>query len=128
MSNYGVEALTALLSAPTTTTSPAVNQCQMSLKAHDDATITFCQSRNITYEAYQVMKGCPFDDATVQRVAGDHNVSVGQVCERYILQRGCAMAVGTGANSSTAGPYAAEDLDVFGFSLTDAEMKVLNSI
>ena len=37
---------------------PAVNQCDMSLKNHDDETIEFCQQNKITYEAFYAMKGC----------------------------------------------------------------------
>ena len=32
-------------------TPPAVNQCAMSVKAHDDATIAYCNSLKIAYEA-----------------------------------------------------------------------------
>ena len=34
-----------------------------------------------------------------------HSVSVAQVCLRWVLQRGCVMAVGTGSNASKAAEY-----------------------
>lgn len=64
VSNYNVTHLEALLAAPTTRVKPAVNQCQMSINGsafcspetgvclhgpgHDDATIAFCRTHNIT--------------------------------------------------------------------------------
>ena len=36
--------------------------------------------------------------------------------------------VGTGANATTAAQYAKEDLDLFGFTLTPAQIKTLDGI
>lgn len=36
---------------------PSVNQCEMSVKTHDDETILYCQRHRILYEAYFAMKG-----------------------------------------------------------------------
>ena len=47
---------------------------------------------------------------------------------RYILERGSAMAVGTGADATKVGPYAKENLGIYGFSLTADEMKTLGAI
>ena len=126
VSNYKQKDLEALLS--TASVVPAVNQCEMSVANHDDSTISFSQSHNITYEAYNAMKGCPFSNAEAQAIASKHGVGLSQVCLRYILQRGCIMAVGTGENASTVGEYAREDLDIFGFELTDAEMQTLGNV
>jgi hypothetical protein len=38
------------------------------------------------------------------------------------------MAVGTGSSAATVGPYAAADLDNFGFELSRAEMGRLNAL
>ena len=56
ISSYRTEQIESLLK--TAKVVPAVNQCDMSLKNHDDATIAFCQQHNITYEAFYAMKGC----------------------------------------------------------------------
>eukprot|EP00041_Stephanoeca_diplocostata_P015856 m.305232 g.305232 ORF g.305232 m.305232 type:complete len:421 (+) comp20177_c0_seq1:127-1389(+) len=126
VSNYNVDELKALGGAV-----PAVNQCEMSLMGYDNDTIAYCQQHNITYESYGAMRGCPFKgpgSTTVAGIAQTHNVSVSQVCLRWVLQRGCVIASGTGADSSTVGPYAKENLDIFNFSLTPAEMGSLNAI
>jgi diketogulonate reductase-like aldo/keto reductase len=126
VSSYKVKDLTALLT--TAKTIPAVNQCDMSATAHDDETIAFSQAHNITYEAFFAMKGCPFNDPAAKKIATAHSKSVAQVCLRYVLQRGCVMATGTGDDSSTCASYAKEDTDIFDFVLTDAEMKTVGSL
>jgi diketogulonate reductase-like aldo/keto reductase len=123
VSNYATADLEALKGPK-----PSVNQCRMSVETHDDDTIAYCQAHGILYEAYFAMKGCPFTDATAGAIAKTHNVSVSQVCLRYILERGCAMAVGTGADASKASAYAKENLDIYSFSLSAAEVKQLEAI
>merc|ERR1712070_348962 len=109
----------------TTTVTPAVNQCQMSAKNHDDTDIAYTQSKGITYEAYQAIDGCPFSDPKAIAIAKAHSVSVAQVCLRYVLQRGCIMAVGTGTNATEAASFAKSDLDIFAFNMTEAEMNII---
>eukprot|EP01052_Picozoa_sp_SAG31_P032032 SAG31_NODE_3467_length_4242_cov_1.967415_4_plen_205_part_00 len=87
---------------------PSVNQCLMSVSLHDDKTISYCQRNNITYEAYEAMRTCPFHNTKALAIAAAHSASVAQVCLRWIAQRGAVMAVGTGSNSSTAANYAKE--------------------
>jgi diketogulonate reductase-like aldo/keto reductase len=48
------------------------------------------------------MKGCDFSSPVIKGIASSHSVGVAQVCLRWVLQRGCVMAVGTGANATTA--------------------------
>lgn len=125
VSNYKAADLKLL---DTSKATPAVNQCDMSIKQHDDVSIAYCQAHNIYYESYFTMKGCPFADVKVGAIAKAHSVSVAQVCLRWVLERGGIMAVGTGANATTSAEYAKENLDVYGFALTAAEMTTLNGI
>ena len=74
------------------------------------------------------VKGCDFKSPVIQHIATGHSVSIAQVCLRWVLQRGCVMAVGTGANATTAAEYAKEDLDLYGFELTSAEMTTLDAL
>jgi diketogulonate reductase-like aldo/keto reductase len=107
---------------------PSVNQCQMSVTHHDDESIAYCQSKGIVFESYFTMKGCPWNNADVKTIAANHNVSISQVCLRYVLDRGGAIAAGTGADPAKVGPYAAENLDIYGFALTADEMDTLSKI
>jgi diketogulonate reductase-like aldo/keto reductase len=74
------------------------------------------------------MKGCPFTDSKVAAIGKAHGKSVAQVCLRWIIDSKCVMAVGTGSNATTSGAYAKENIDIFDFELTAAEMKTLNAI
>jgi diketogulonate reductase-like aldo/keto reductase len=55
-------------------------------------------------------------------------VSAAQVCLRYIVDRGCIMAVGTGSDAATAKVYAEEDLAIFQFKLSAADLAALNKL
>lgn len=74
ISNFNQAQIEAIMSDPSTTVKPAVNQCYMSLKQHDDATIQFCKGMNITYESFDAIKGCDFTSATLKQIATAHSV------------------------------------------------------
>ena len=123
VSNYDRDQLAALPGDV-----PAVNQCEMSVEGHDDATLAYCASKGIRYESYGAMRGCPFTDPKALAIAKQHGVSVAQVCLRWTLQRGAVIATGTGSDPKTAGTYAKENLAVFGFSLSEAEVQTLDTM
>jgi len=114
VSNFALPRLRALLSVATV--KPSVNQCQMSMANQEDEMLQFCAEQGIVFEAYAAMRGCPFHDAQVQGIASAHNVSVSQVCLRWVLQKGAMMAVGLGENATRMSSYAREDLDLYGLS------------
>jgi diketogulonate reductase-like aldo/keto reductase len=128
VSNYKKKALSALLAQPTTKTKPAVNQCQLSVGHKDDETIAYCKAQGVTYEAYDAMRGCPFSNTQVQAIAASHGVGVSQVCLRWVLQKGAIMAVGLGGNVTNMPEYAKENLALYGFTLTESEMALLDSV
>ena len=78
------------------------------------------------YESYGAMRGCPFSDPDLGAIAAAHKVSPAQVCLRWVLQHGAVIASGTGSNATTAGTYSKENLGIFDFELSDAEMMKLN--
>jgi len=123
VSSYTIEQLEAL-PAP----KPSVNQCNSGVSTHDDATIAYCQNHNIIYEAFDVMHNCPFNSGVLANIGKAHNKSVSQVCQRYVLDKGMSMAVGTGSNASKAAKEAVENLDVFDFHLTAEEFKAVDEI
>jgi len=107
---------------------PAVLMAPMSLSAHDDAMIAYCAARGITYNAYGVMAGCKFSDPTVLALAARYSASASQVCGAWTRQRGCTMALGFGTDEATAAAYIREDLDIFRFNMTDAEVAALDAL
>jgi len=125
VSNYNAAQLAAL---KTTTTKPAVNQCRMGVDYHDETTISYCQKNNIFYESYDALKGCPTNDSRLKNIATAHNKTTFQICLRWVLERGCIIAAGTGSDPATVGPYAKENLDIYAWSLTTDEVDTLNKI
>lgn len=125
VSNYNAAEIAQL---KVTTTKPALNQCRMGVDSHDDATISYCQKFGITYESYDALKGCPTTDSRVKTIAAAHNKTADQICLRWVLERGCAVAAGTGNDPKTVGQYAKENLDIYSWSLTATEVDTLNKI
>ncbi len=74
------------------TVKPAVNQCEMSVGAHDDATIAYSLANNITYESYAPLGGTSGVD-----VLSDPDV---KVC--YLTAVHCCLFVALPPSSSTA--------------------------
>ena len=95
--------------------------------AQEREMLEYCAEKGIVFEAYAAMRGCPFSDPRVQRVAAAHGVGASQVCLRWVLQTGAAMAVGLGKNESRMRSYAREDLGIFGFELSADEMATLSA-
>ena len=103
---------------------PAVNQCQMSVGSHDDATIKYCQRHNITYEAYSPLRRVDLTDSRITKIANNHNATTAQVALRWINQQGVVIATSPGMNRE----YALADLAIGDFRLGDDEMSSLSAI
>lgn len=78
--------------------------------------------------AWSPIDHCPFTNPTMLQIARNHNVTVAQVCLRWILDRGCSLAVGTGHDPKTIKTYTEENLDLFNFALSPSEMARVNAI
>jgi 2,5-diketo-D-gluconate reductase A len=61
-------------------------------------------------------------DKDVVAIAGKHKVSAAQVALRWLAQQDVLFAT-----AATNPMYLAEDLNIFGFTLTDEEMTLLSS-
>jgi len=122
VSNFGAAEIAALPDVV-----PAVNQIDHSVMGWDAATVGYCQKAGIVVEAYSTLKGCPFDADATTAPAAAHNKTTAQVCLRWSVQRAGMVASGTGKDPKTVASYTEENLDIFSFALTDAEMKVLDA-
>jgi 2,5-diketo-D-gluconate reductase A len=121
VSNYSPAELAALQGAV-----PAVNQCEMSVEGADNDTLAYCTAHGIKYQSYGAVRGCPFGAPAVVKAAAAHHVSPAQVCLRWTLERGAIAAAGVGTNVSTIPEYAAENLAVTSFRLTQGEVSELD--
>jgi diketogulonate reductase-like aldo/keto reductase len=115
-------------------TKPAVNQCghsigntQNTLNGGDDRTVEWCQANGISYSAYSPLGGLSGIDILknldVLAIAHAHTVSAAQVALRWLVQQN--ISVVTAASNPE---YIREDIDVFSFVLTPAEMATLARI
>jgi len=129
ISNFGAGRSLTLFCADGCEIPPAVNQIEYSVLHHDDETIEFCRTHNITVEAYSPLggthstHGSVFTDPTVTKIAADHNVSAAQVALRWIVQRGDTLTV-----LSTSSEHQANDADLWSFELTAREMGQLDGV
>ena len=83
--------------------------------------------KNISETAWLWLQGKAYTP-TLSKIATAHSTGTAQVCLRWVLQRGAVMAIGTGGNAASIANYTKEDLDLFGFELTAAEMTTINAL
>jgi len=126
ISNFNAKNIEDLMKHATIT--PAVNQIQYNVFAHDEDVIAACRKNKITVEAYSPLAP-PYSgksvlkEATVTDIAKTHNVSAFQVALKWIAQRGDTMTV-----LSSNPEHQASDADLWSFTLTDDEMTKLGAI
>jgi len=121
VSNYGVDDLQHILDLGGTV--PAINQCSMSIGNHDDATIEFCKSKNITYEAYSPLRHVDLTNDTLTSIADRHHASTAQIALKWIAQQGIVIATSPGNRKD----FVDADLNLGDFELTSEEMAVLSA-
>ena len=125
VSNYPKKQLGALLAVATV--KPAVNQCQMSMANQENEMLEYCAAQGVVFEAYEAMRACPFSNPQVKSIAAKHGVGASQVCLRWVLQKGAVFAVGLGQNTTEMPEYSKENLELYDFELTAAEMATLGA-
>jgi diketogulonate reductase-like aldo/keto reductase len=105
---------------------PSVNQIELSpfLHAARGDTLARCAEAGIAVEAYSPLtKGRRLDDPTVEGIAREMARTPAQVLIRWSLQKGFIVL----PRSSNPGRIA-ENADVFGFSLDEAQMAGLDGL
>ena len=73
---------------------------------------------------YSPLRSVDLSDSRITTIAAAHNVSAAQVCLRWVTQLNVLVATSPGSNEL----YAKQDLQMFSFLLSSAEMAVLSSI
>merc|ERR1712217_701909 len=101
----------------------AANQIYLNLFNHDDELLNFCAEHGITVEAYSPLYRHGSPDDKVREVAAAHGVSVFQVALKWILQHGWVITF-----QSTSQAHQESDADIFSFTLSNAEMDLLDSL
>ena len=125
VSNFSPEQLDCIVKNKTgTKTIPAVNQMSFSVGSGADTVVADDKARGgVLVQAYSPLRGGALaNDPDCAAIGKTHNKTAAQVAFRWIVQRGA-----TFTSSASTVEYFQQDLDIFDFSLTDSEMKQLNS-
>ncbi|KAE8764102.1 aldo/keto reductase [Georgenia thermotolerans] len=121
VSNYSAGQIDELAAA--TGVTPAIDQIPWSPRDYDPAVVDALRSRSVVLEGYSPFKRTPMSDATLVAVAHAHGVTPQQVVLRWHVQHGFVVIP-----KSVTPARIAQNADVFGFALTDAEMAALDGL
>ena len=121
LSNWYVEELTDFL--PQVKIRPALVQNEIHPYYQEQDVVPFIQSQGIVVQCWYPLGGRGYtaellNDEVIRGIAERHGVSSAQVILRWDLQRGIVVIPG-----SSNPDHIRENLDLFGFHLTDEEMK-----
>ena len=120
LSNWYVEELTEFL--PQVTIIPALVQNEIHPYYQEQDVVPFIQEKGIVVQCWYPLGGRGYTadllgNETIQSIAQAHGVSAAQVILRWDLQRGIVVIPG-----SSNPEHIRENLDLFGFELSDEEM------
>ena len=126
LSNWYVEELTEFL--PQVKIRPALVQNEIHPYYQEQDVVPFIQSQGIVVQCWYPLGGRGYtaellNNEVIRRIAERHGVSSAQVILRWDLQRGIVVIPG-----SSNPEHIRENLDLFGFALTDEEMEEIRSL
>ena len=126
LSNWYVEELTEFL--PLVTIIPALVQNEIHPYYQEQDVVPFIQEKGIVVQCWYPLGGRGYTadllgNETIQSIAQAHGVSAAQVILRWDLQRGIVVIPG-----SSNPEHIRENLDLFGFELSDEEMEQIATL
>ena len=126
LSNWYIEELESFL--PQVTIMPALVQNEIHPYYQEKDVVPFIQEHGIVVQCWYPLGGRGYTaellgDETITAIAKAHDVSSAQVILRWDLQREIVVIPG-----SSNPEHIRENLDLFGFELTDEEMERINAL
>ena len=126
LSNWYIEELTDFL--PQVNITPALVQNEIHPYYQEQAVVPFIQEKGMVVQCWYPLGGRGYTkelltDETITEIAGGHGVSAAQVILRWELQRGVVVIPG-----SSNPDHIRENLDLFGFELTQEEMEQIAAL
>jgi diketogulonate reductase-like aldo/keto reductase len=123
VSNFPVALLDRAVSLAT---EPLVaNQCEYHPHLDQTKLLAACRRHGLAFLSYApIGKGAVLDDAAVRDVAARHGRTPAQVVLRWHVQQEGVAAIPKSANPQRI----AENLDVFGFTLSDEDMRAVSGL
>lgn len=121
VSNYSPAQIDELIAA--TGVAPAMNQIRWSPFIYDPARLAHSRERGVLLEGYSPFRASRMDDPVLTEIAAAHGVTPGQVILRWHVEHGVVVI------PKSAHPKRIEEnFDIFGFSLTDAEVARIDGL
>lgn len=108
---------------------PAVNQVEAHIGYHDDELLSWCQANGVVVQAATPLARSlpalvqPGADPVVSRIAAKHNRTEAQVSLRWLVDKGIAPIP-----SAKSRKFQQENLAIFDFTLSDAEVTELSKV
>ena len=126
LSNWYISELTDFL--PRVSVTPALVQNEIHPYYQETDVVPFIQSKGIVVQCWYPLGGRGYTaellgNETILEIAGRHGVSAAQVILRWDLQRGIVTIPG-----SSNEDHIRENLDLFGFELTQEEMDAIRRL
>ena len=126
LSNWYIEELNEFL--PQVNISPALVQNEIHPYYQEKDVVEFIQEKGIVVQCWYPLGGRGYtkellNNESILEIANSHNVSSAQVILRWDLQRGIVVIPG-----SSNPDHIKENLDLFGFKLSDEEMERINAL
>ena len=126
LSNWYVKELSSFL--PQVSITPALVQNEIHPYYQEQDVVPFIQEKGIVVQCWYPLGGRGYtaallQDDTICAIADAHGVSAAQVILRWDLQRGVVVIPGSGNPE-----HIKENLDLFGFALTAAEMDAMAAL
>lgn len=122
VSNFMKEHLEALLSS--SIIKPMVNQIEFHPGFMQEDTIALCKKESILIEAWSPLgSGKMLDNEVLIAIAKKYNVSVAQLCIRWVLQKGHLPLP-----KSVTPERIKNNLDVYGFTISDEDVNLIDAL
>ncbi|MEQ4303862.1 aldo/keto reductase [Plantactinospora sp. B6F1] len=121
VSNYHTGQLDLLIEA--TEEAPAVNQVRWGPALHDPRRLDEHRERGVVLEGYSPLKTTDLHEPVLVEIARGHGVTPGQVVLHWHLDHGIVVIPKSGTPSRIR-----ENFDLFGFSLSEGELRQLDAM
>jgi 2,5-diketo-D-gluconate reductase A len=121
VSNFSVAQIDRLITA--TGEAPAVNQVPWAPSRFDSRFVGAMRERGVVVEGYSPFKNTNLRDGTLGEIAGRHDVAATQVIVRWHVQHEIVVIP-----KSAKPDRIAQNFDVWGFELSDDEMRAIDHL
>lgn len=131
VSNFCRSCFECMLEGGTDAVVPAVNQVSyhVAMGPDPEGLISYCAQRSIVVQAYEPLAaGAAATDPTCARIGAAHNKTAAQAAMRWVLQNPVARPATAVLTHASSPAYLAEDMDVFDWRLTAAEMAAADAM